>query len=877
MLMSNPQRIADTPDRQDVREACVVVVVPTYKHPVFLSEALDSALHQTFDKPFAVIVCSDGCPHRETDLIAGAFAMADPRVVYLRKPNGGPSSARNAAIDYALEHFPKMQALFFLDADNRLTGTALARGFQALQDNPQAGWIYSHIDTFGITWSANYAAPYSPLMHVAHENICDTGSFVRREIFEAGVRFDEDARSGFEDWDFWLRCLGKGFLGKHALFGFSYRQRPESRYREMNRLRSQVIERLRQRHWPITSAKQLLQWEHSTNPRYLLTYDLARHAAFTDPTAAWTPVEEEEMAANLWAYPNASDSVWNAAYFLFGREESLAALQRLGVIHNVLWLMERKPFQAHFAVVAFENNDDEIGVEAQIASAPQEAVARARLWLCSNRQVMEIIADKEDGWVRSLASQWPAPTVYEIRVRGPFGARAPAPPAPFSILLETLAAWRTSDFRDETANRWIWRAPLMPPRHTYYTKMCEYLSVSNFLPRLAAERREIGFVVPVASFGGAEKVAYALARELRRSGQFRTHLFVMGKPCVRLLSEYRDAFDSFNFLADPNYPTWGGPVTIYGESCFLPDAPEIRCEDVVGFLGALDVVVNCQSGPLNSVIGALRKQKIKTVAYIHLTDYTSLGRPAGHPFLTLGFEHAYDLIATCSRQLAGDLHALGVPEDKLIAVANAASFAISDQDRARALNLRARARGRRRLRCLYLGRFDRQKGIERVLATLQNLHEDGAAVEFRLVGAALIDREGASWAPTLASLPVSLEPPMFDSKDLTEAYLWADALLLPSRWEGAPLVIPECQQLGAIPLATRVGAVAELIDDGVDGFLIDDVNDAAVVYGLRRAIMQLVEDDDLRRRMAGAAMARAQGNHWSTNFREIVAWLTAAA
>ena len=99
----------------------------------------------------------------------------------------------------------------------------------------------------------------------------------------------------------------------------------------------------------------------------------------------------------------------------------------------------------------------------------------------------------------------------------------------------------------------------------------------------------------------------------------------------------------------------------------------------------------------------------------------------------------------------------------------------------------------------------------------------------------------------------------------------------PTRWEGAPLVIPECQQLGAIPLATRVGAVAELIDDGVDGFLIDDVNDAAVVYGLRRAIMQLVEDDDLRRRMAGAAMARAQGNHWSTNFREIVAWLTAAA
>ena len=393
------------------------------------------------------------------------------------------------------------------------------------------------------------------------------------------------------------------------------------------------------------------------------------------------------------------------------------------------------------------------------------------------------------------------------------------------------------------------------------------------MPRRCGDALDVGLLVPFASYGGSEKVGYALAQVLRRRGGARLHLFVIGAPRMKLLSEYADAFDTVNFLADPEFPAWGGPVTVFGQGCFMPDAPEIKVAQMTGFLGGLDLVINCQSAPANSVMGAMRRLKTRTISYLHLTDMSPHGRPAGHSYIALGFEHAYDLIVTCSCALADELHALGIPSDKIQPIANAASFRITSEVREDARAARAVPRGERRLRCLYLGRLDRQKGVERLLGCIGLVQARNLPVELRIVGSSIVDESGIDWATKFRALGVALEAPIYATEGLTEAYLWADVLLLPSRWEGAPLVIPECQQLGCIPLCTEVGAVAELIEHDRDGLLVASMDDAVTAERMAGAVQRLVEDDASRIRIAAAAIRRGETNRWESNFAPLLAWI----
>ena len=39
---------------------------------------------------------------------------------------------------------------------------------------------------------------------------------VRREVFEAGVWYDESMKLGYEDWEFWLHALACGWRGRRV-------------------------------------------------------------------------------------------------------------------------------------------------------------------------------------------------------------------------------------------------------------------------------------------------------------------------------------------------------------------------------------------------------------------------------------------------------------------------------------------------------------------------------------------------------------------------------------------------------------------------------------------------------------------------------------
>jgi len=84
-----------------------------------------------------------------------------------------------------------------------------------------------------------------------------------------------------------------------------------------------------------------------------------------------------------------------------------------------------------------------------------------------------------------------------------------------------------------------------------------------------------------------------------------------------------------------------------------------------------------------------------------------------------------------------------------------------------------------------------------------------------------------------------------DSPDLMAA---ADVVVLPSLAEAFGLVLTEALYLGTPVVATRVGGIPEIVDDGVDGTLVPPADSRA----LASAILDLLENPQRRERLAGA-------------------------
>ena len=88
---------------------------------------------------------------------------------------------------------------------------------------------------------------------------------------------------------------------------------------------------------------------------------------------------------------------------------------------------------------------------------------------------------------------------------------------------------------------------------------------------------------------------------------------------------------------------------------------------------------------------------------------------------------------------------------------------------------------------------------------------------------------------------------------LAAALAEADALVLASSFEGYGMVLTEAIHAGLPVVATRTGAVAEVVRDGEEALICEGEGDLATALG------RFLGDADLRARMGAAAEARAPG------------------
>jgi glycosyltransferase involved in cell wall biosynthesis len=136
---------------------------------------------------------------------------------------------------------------------------------------------------------------------------------------------------------------------------------------------------------------------------------------------------------------------------------------------------------------------------------------------------------------------------------------------------------------------------------------------------------------------------------------------------------------------------------------------------------------------------------------------------------------------------------------------------------------------------LYAGRLSPEKGIEEFLAATEGLP--------RVV---------------VGGGPVGVPESVGAVADVGPYYARAAVVVVPSRREGYGMVVREAMAAGRAVVATRVGGLADAIEDGVDGLLVPPRD----VPALRAAVERLLADPELRARLGAAARAKAT-REWS--------------
>jgi glycosyltransferase involved in cell wall biosynthesis len=93
-----------------------------------------------------------------------------------------------------------------------------------------------------------------------------------------------------------------------------------------------------------------------------------------------------------------------------------------------------------------------------------------------------------------------------------------------------------------------------------------------------------------------------------------------------------------------------------------------------------------------------------------------------------------------------------------------------------------------------------------------------------------------------------------------------DLLILSSDREGLPMVLLEALSMGVVVVARAVGGIPEVIQNGVNGILVDSVDPR----GLADACVQLLADRTRSQRLAEAAIKSVTESHGAARTAEQV-------
>jgi glycosyltransferase involved in cell wall biosynthesis len=269
---------------------------------------------------------------------------------------------------------------------------------------------------------------------------------------------------------------------------------------------------------------------------------------------------------------------------------------------------------------------------------------------------------------------------------------------------------------------------------------------------------------------------------------------------------------------------------------WLPSSPTI-----------VHMMVSCSTVGLArdvAYVSLLRIWRRKVIAHIHGSqlDLAATSSIRGLGLRLIGYLAVRSVVPT---PWAGrTLSRLGV---RAVAISNPVRIAPPTTERVRCLSSR--------LQLLFVGSLGERKGVPDLINAVSDARAAGDDVTLVLVGKEeqrgeqrmieeVISTRQQEDAITFAGLR--------NADQMRVLYASADVVCLPSQREVLPMALLEAMAFGLPVIASNVGGIPDLVEDGVTGLLVSPNSPDQ----LSAAISRLARDPELRRTLGQAAIAR---------------------
>jgi glycosyltransferase involved in cell wall biosynthesis len=184
----------------------VTVLMPVYNSEMYLKEAIDSILNQTF-RDFEFIVINDGSTDSTSDIIK---SYSDPRIIYLQnEKNCGVAKSLNMGLRIARGKY-----IVRMDADDISLPDRLEKQVSFMDANPGIGVCGTWLKTFGngdVVWTPPgthdeifvgiffcYVNTYHPTVIIRKDTIFNLQEFYNEDFSQS------------EDVEYWARLANLG-------------------------------------------------------------------------------------------------------------------------------------------------------------------------------------------------------------------------------------------------------------------------------------------------------------------------------------------------------------------------------------------------------------------------------------------------------------------------------------------------------------------------------------------------------------------------------------------------------------------------------------------------------------------------------------------
>lgn len=225
------------------QEPLVSIIVPCFNQAIFLPEAVESVIVQSYPN-WELLIVNDGSPDNTNQVfenLTKLYPQSKRKLFLIQKENGGLSDARNTGISQARGDY-----ILPLDADDKIHPEMLSN---VLHDIRRSGSdiVFTNYKEFGLSSRSTNYGDVEPQL-IQYFNQLPYCSLFKRNIWITTGGYNTNMIYGYEDWDFWISCIERGYKAlrcsnNQALF--FYRIKNSSMYTKAlehdTELRAQIV------------------------------------------------------------------------------------------------------------------------------------------------------------------------------------------------------------------------------------------------------------------------------------------------------------------------------------------------------------------------------------------------------------------------------------------------------------------------------------------------------------------------------------------------------------------------------------------------------------------------------------------------------------